>query len=81
MMRDQYEPGEFLQQLSNELELNEKTGSAVNKQLADIVSKRWGKQLPQEKIKALCEKCIPPNNCIQMDPQIKVNKEVWALTR
>ncbi len=64
--------------MSNELVSNGKTGSAVNKQLADIVSKRWGKQLPQEKIKALCEKYICPNSFIQMHPKIKVNKEVWA---
>eukprot|EP00794_Sanderia_malayensis_P019644 gene19644-21586_t len=48
---DEYEPDELLQQLSNELESTEKTGTAVNQQLADIVSKRWGKQLPQEKSK------------------------------
>eukprot|EP00794_Sanderia_malayensis_P001708 gene1708-1904_t len=75
---DEYEPDELLQQLSNELESTEKTGTAVNQQLADIVSKRWGKQLPQEKIKALCDKYMRPINCKEMHPQIKVNKEVWG---
>ncbi len=51
-------------------------GASVNQQLADIVNKRWGVKLNQDKLAAILTKHPQPENCSAVNVT-QVKPEIW----
>ncbi|CAB3979740.1 Hypothetical predicted protein [Paramuricea clavata] len=66
----------LLKELDESLDQKEAIGPPVQKQLAEIVNKRWGQSLTPERVKMLNERYSTPANCTNMTP-IRVNSEIW----
>ena len=66
-----------LKELSDLLDEDETTGSAIQKQLAVIADKSWGTRLTSDKIKKLTERYNRPENVSNIVPT-KVNNEIWS---
>ena len=66
-----------LKELSDLLDEDETTGSAIQKQLAETADKSWGTRLISDKIKKLTERYNRPENVSNIVPT-KVNNEIWS---
>ena len=53
-----------------------KKGPPINKQLAEMANKRWGKKLEQGKMSSPLTKYDPPENCVDITVT-RVNSEIW----
>ena len=67
----------ILKELETAINDDENFGPKVTQNLADLALKRWGKKLPQEKLKALLAQHEVPENCAKMVVP-KVNSEIWS---
>lgn len=67
---------DMLKELTSPFQDEDKTGPAINEQLAEVATKRWGKKLAQEKVTALLAKYDPPENCSAISVT-RVNPEIW----
>ena len=54
---------ELLKELDAALKDEDKPAAKINQQLADIVNKRWGNKLAQDKIATILAKHAQPENC------------------
>ena len=67
---------EILKELTATFGDEDKKGPPINKQLAEMANKRWGKKLEQEKMSSLLTKYDPPENCVDITVT-RVNSEIW----
>ena len=67
----------LLQKLASQLDDDEATGEKVQKELAEIAQKRWGKTLTSAKMKTFVDKYKAPENCTGIKGS-KVNTEIWS---
>ena len=67
----------LLKELEAALHDDDKKGPKIQKQLADIALKWWGKRLNAEKVTSILSKHAQPENCEELDIP-RVNPEVWA---
>ena len=67
---------EILKELTATFRDEDKKGPPINKQLAEMANKRWGKKLEQEKMSSLLTKYDPPENCVDITVT-RVNSEIW----
>ena len=67
---------EILKELTATFRDEDKKGPPINKQLAEMANKRWGKKLEQEKMSSLLTKYDPPKNCVDITVT-RVNSEIW----
>ena len=67
---------EILKELTATFRDEDKKGPPINKQLAEMANKRWGKKLEQEKMLSLLTKYDPPENCVDITVT-RVNSEIW----
>lgn len=67
---------EILKELTATFRDEDKKGPPINKQLAEMANKRWGKKLEQEKMSSLLTKYDPPENCVDITVN-RVNSEIW----
>ena len=73
---DQNGEDELLKELEAALNDEKEMGASVNQQLADIVNKRWGVKLNQDKLAAILAKHPQPENCSAVNVT-RVNPEIW----
>ena len=66
----------LLSEISEDFEQEEDLGPDINQQLADIINKRWSKQLNDTKLKEKTEKYSRPANCEKLIVP-RVNAEIW----
>ena len=67
---------ELLKEIDNDLDNKEKTSDKVAESMADIINKRFGQGLPENKLKERLDKYARPENCQSLQVP-KVNKEIW----
>ena len=67
---------DMLKELTATFQDEDKKGPSINKQLAEMATKRWGKKLHQEKLSSLLTKYDPPGNCVDITVT-RVNSEIW----
>ena len=67
---------ELLKSLEADFTDDELVGAKINQRLANIVSKRWGITLPNDKLKVLLPKHAKPENCPNITT-VRVNPEIW----
>ena len=67
---------EILKELTATFRDEDKKGPPINKQLAEMANKRWGKKLEQEKMSSLLTKYDPSENCVDITVT-RVNSEIW----
>lgn len=70
------EHDEILKELTATFRDEDKRGPPINRQLAEMANKRWGKKLEQEKMSSLLTKYDPPENCVDITVT-RVNSEIW----
>ena len=68
---------ELLKELDAALKDEDKPAAKINQQLADIVNKRWGNKLAQDKIATIWAKHAQPENCSVVNVT-RVNTEIWG---
>ena len=68
---------ELLKELDAALKDEVKPAAKINQQLADIVNKRWGNKLAQDKIASILAKHAQPENCSVVNVT-RVNTEIWG---
>ena len=68
---------ELLKELDAALKDEDKPAGKINQQLADIVNKRWGNKLAQDKIATILAKHAQPENCSVVNVT-RVNTEIWG---
>ena len=68
---------DLLRELEAALKDEDELGASVNEQLANIVNKRWGVKLTQDKISAILVKHVQPQNCSAANVT-RVNPEIWS---
>ena len=66
----------MLKEFTSSIQEDDKTGPAINEQLAEVATKRWGKTLTHEKKTALLAKYDPPENCSAISVT-RINREIW----
>ena len=66
---------DMLKELTATFQNEDKKGPPINKQLAEMATKRWGKKLDQEKLSSLLTKYDPPGNCVDITVT-RVNSEI-----
>ena len=76
-MPEEAEDLDFLDQLAQDFEVEDKVGPEITEKIATIVKSSFTKKLAQEKMKALQESYQRPKNCDVLAP-VKVNPEIWA---
>ena len=67
----------LLDEISQDLEQLEEVGGNINKQLADIVNKRWSSKLTEAKQKEKMDNYPRPGNCERFAVP-RVNEEIWG---
>lgn len=65
---------DFLDNMVQDFEQDEKVGADINPKLATIVKSSFTKKLTEEIMKSLMDTYHRPKNC---EPLVKVNPEIW----
>ena len=68
---------ELLKEIEQEYDCTDKTGPDVNKNLANIINKRYTGKLTENKLKEKLELYARPGNCEKLKAP-EVNHEIWG---